>query len=196
MILIICSILVYLIVPQEWVPIIRCDMMTQRKMKAQPPLSDAYLHGMPAKRRKVIRSALTSLLTYECHCLTSFKLWTCMFSDWTGQWKPPLHLWCSESSSQDSWGEAHDLCWATTGWSGEPGSEGGIRRTGDSSKLMCRGIASCKCVYRAAWRKFALYLWHLCVPQVKADIKKRVREDPDFNSQQFPNAHRAFSSDS
>lgn len=27
--------------------------MTQRKMKAQPPLSDAYLHGMPAKRRKV-----------------------------------------------------------------------------------------------------------------------------------------------
>uniref|UniRef100_G3PJ62 BCL2-associated athanogene 6 n=1 Tax=Gasterosteus aculeatus aculeatus TaxID=481459 RepID=G3PJ62_GASAC len=70
-------------VPPEWVPIIRCDMMTQRKMKAQPPLSDAYLHGMPAKRRKV-----------------------------------------------------------------------------------------------------------------KADIKKRVREDPDFNSQQSPNAHRAFSSDS
>ncbi|GLD53108.1 large proline-rich protein BAG6-like isoform X1, partial [Lates japonicus] len=32
--------------------------------------------------------------------------------------------------------------------------------------------------------------------QVKTDIKKRVREDPDFNSQQFPNAHRAFSSDS
>lgn len=41
---------------QEWVPIIRCDMMTQRKMKAQPPLSDAYLHGMPAKRRKVTGS--------------------------------------------------------------------------------------------------------------------------------------------
>uniref|UniRef100_A0A673LWD5 Large proline-rich protein BAG6 n=1 Tax=Sinocyclocheilus rhinocerous TaxID=307959 RepID=A0A673LWD5_9TELE len=36
----------------EWVPIIRHDMLTQRKMKAQPPLSDAYLHGMPAKRRK------------------------------------------------------------------------------------------------------------------------------------------------
>lgn len=63
MILKICTPLVYLIVLQEWVPIIRCDMMTQRKMKAQPPLSDAYLHGMPAKRRKVIRSALTSLLT-------------------------------------------------------------------------------------------------------------------------------------
>ncbi|XP_073677400.1 large proline-rich protein BAG6 isoform X2 [Garra rufa] len=39
-------------VPPEWVPIIRHDMLTQRKMKAQPPLSDAYLHGMPAKRRK------------------------------------------------------------------------------------------------------------------------------------------------
>lgn len=40
-------------VHQEWVPIIRHDMLTQRKIKAQPPLSDAYLHGMPAKRRKV-----------------------------------------------------------------------------------------------------------------------------------------------
>uniref|UniRef100_A0A4W5Q0K5 BCL2-associated athanogene 6 n=1 Tax=Hucho hucho TaxID=62062 RepID=A0A4W5Q0K5_9TELE len=40
-------------VPPEWVPIIRHDMLSQRKMKAQPPLSDAYLHGMPAKRRKV-----------------------------------------------------------------------------------------------------------------------------------------------
>ncbi|XP_051526538.1 large proline-rich protein BAG6 isoform X3 [Myxocyprinus asiaticus] len=39
-------------VPPEWVPIIRHDMLTQRKIKAQPPLSDAYLHGMPAKRRK------------------------------------------------------------------------------------------------------------------------------------------------
>uniref|UniRef100_A0A8B9KKH7 Large proline-rich protein BAG6 n=1 Tax=Astyanax mexicanus TaxID=7994 RepID=A0A8B9KKH7_ASTMX len=39
--------------PPEWVPIIRHDMMSQRKIKAQPPLSDAYLQGMPAKRRKV-----------------------------------------------------------------------------------------------------------------------------------------------
>lgn len=38
--------------PPEWVPIIRHDILSQRKMKAQPPLSDAYLHGMPAKRRK------------------------------------------------------------------------------------------------------------------------------------------------
>ncbi|KAG9335640.1 hypothetical protein JZ751_004291, partial [Albula glossodonta] len=41
-----------LCVLQEWVPIIRHDLMYQRKMKAQPPLSDAYLQGMPAKRRK------------------------------------------------------------------------------------------------------------------------------------------------
>lgn len=34
------------------------------------------------------------------------------------------------------------------------------------------------------------------LPQVKTDIKKRVREDSDFNSQQFPNTHRAFSPDS
>ncbi|XP_070702255.1 large proline-rich protein BAG6 isoform X2 [Pempheris klunzingeri] len=39
-------------VPPEWVPLIRHDMLSQRKIKAQPPLSDAYLHGMPAKRRK------------------------------------------------------------------------------------------------------------------------------------------------
>uniref|UniRef100_A0A671LYH5 Large proline-rich protein BAG6 n=1 Tax=Sinocyclocheilus anshuiensis TaxID=1608454 RepID=A0A671LYH5_9TELE len=70
-------------VPPEWVPIIRHDMLTQRKMKSQPPLSDAYLHGMPAKRRKV-----------------------------------------------------------------------------------------------------------------KSDIKKRLRDDPDYNHQRFPNTHRAFSEDS
>ncbi|XP_066515204.1 large proline-rich protein BAG6 isoform X2 [Hoplias malabaricus] len=39
--------------PPDWVPIIRQDLLSQRKIKAQPPLSDAYLHGMPAKRRKV-----------------------------------------------------------------------------------------------------------------------------------------------
>uniref|UniRef100_A0A9J8BTA1 Large proline-rich protein BAG6 n=1 Tax=Cyprinus carpio carpio TaxID=630221 RepID=A0A9J8BTA1_CYPCA len=70
-------------VPPEWVPIIRHDMLTHRKIKSQPPLSDAYLHGMPAKRRKV-----------------------------------------------------------------------------------------------------------------KSDIKKRLRDDPDYNHQRFPNTHRAFSEDS
>ncbi|XP_010608148.1 large proline-rich protein BAG6 [Fukomys damarensis] len=40
-------------VPPEWVPIIQQDIQSQRKMKPQPPLSDAYLSGMPAKRRKL-----------------------------------------------------------------------------------------------------------------------------------------------
>ncbi|KAG7276568.1 hypothetical protein CRUP_019618 [Coryphaenoides rupestris] len=70
-------------VPPEWVPIIRCDLLSQRKVKGQPPLSDAYLTGTPVKRRKV-----------------------------------------------------------------------------------------------------------------KADLKRRVEDDPDFNAQQFPNAHQAFSPDS
>ncbi|XP_061822769.1 large proline-rich protein BAG6 isoform X1 [Nerophis lumbriciformis] len=39
--------------PPEWVPIIRHDTLSQRKINAQPALSDAYLHGMPAKRRKM-----------------------------------------------------------------------------------------------------------------------------------------------
>ncbi|XP_027976253.1 large proline-rich protein BAG6 isoform X11 [Eumetopias jubatus] len=40
-------------VPPEWVPIIQQDIQSQRKVKPQPPLSDAYLSGMPAKRRKL-----------------------------------------------------------------------------------------------------------------------------------------------
>ncbi|XP_045048946.1 large proline-rich protein BAG6 isoform X11 [Desmodus rotundus] len=40
-------------VPPEWVPIIQQDIQSQRKAKPQPPLSDAYLSGMPAKRRKL-----------------------------------------------------------------------------------------------------------------------------------------------
>uniref|UniRef100_A0A9J7Z7G0 BCL2-associated athanogene 6 n=1 Tax=Cyprinus carpio carpio TaxID=630221 RepID=A0A9J7Z7G0_CYPCA len=32
------------------------DQISQRKIKAQPPLSDAYLLGMPAKRRKMVKS--------------------------------------------------------------------------------------------------------------------------------------------
>lgn len=43
-------------VPPEWVPIIREDAQRQRKAKPQPPLSDAYLSGMPAKRRKTMQA--------------------------------------------------------------------------------------------------------------------------------------------
>ncbi|KAM3911863.1 large proline-rich protein BAG6 isoform 1-T1 [Leptodactylus fuscus] len=41
--------------PPEWVPVIRQDIQSQRKIKQQPPLSDAYLSGMPAKRRKTMQ---------------------------------------------------------------------------------------------------------------------------------------------
>ncbi|XP_056261845.1 large proline-rich protein BAG6 isoform X2 [Pseudoliparis swirei] len=119
-------------VPPEWVPIIRCDMMTQRKMKAQPPLSDAYLHGMPAKRRKtgVGGGSLLSL---------------------------------SDAVSQAA---------RTTGVKPITSAE----RLQDDLETQ--------------------ELKEAYAEQVKADIKKRVREDPDFNSQHSPNAHRAFSSDS
>ncbi|KAI5099109.1 large proline-rich protein BAG6, partial [Silurus meridionalis] len=42
--------------PPDWVPIIRQDINSQRKIKTQPSLSDAYLQGMPAKRRKTAQS--------------------------------------------------------------------------------------------------------------------------------------------
>uniref|UniRef100_A0A7N8XP69 BCL2-associated athanogene 6 n=1 Tax=Mastacembelus armatus TaxID=205130 RepID=A0A7N8XP69_9TELE len=118
--------------PPEWVPIIRCDMITQRKMKAQPPLSDAYLHGMPAKRRK------------------------------TGQAGGSL------LSLSDAVGQA--------------------ARTA--------GVKPITSAERLQDDLDTQELKESYAEQVKTDIKKRVREDPDFNSQQFPNAHRAFSSDS
>ncbi|KAM9723751.1 LOW QUALITY PROTEIN: large proline-rich protein BAG6-like, partial [Menidia menidia] len=119
-------------VPPEWVPIIRCDMMTQRKMKAQPPLSDAYLHGMPAKRRK------------------------------TGTGGGSL-LSLSDAVSQAA-------------------RSAGARPLTSAEQL--QGDLDAQDLKEAYSE------------QVKSDIKKRVREDPDFSSQQFPNSHRAFSPDS
>uniref|UniRef100_A0A8C6VLG3 BCL2-associated athanogene 6 n=1 Tax=Naja naja TaxID=35670 RepID=A0A8C6VLG3_NAJNA len=52
-------------VPPEWVPIIREDIQSQRKLKQQPPLSDAYLSGMPAKRRKTMQGDGPPLLLSE-----------------------------------------------------------------------------------------------------------------------------------
>lgn len=68
--------------------------MTQRKMKAQPPLSDAYLHGMPAKRRKVIKSGATFCPHIRIWLLSLFfMLHICVCdSDRTGQRGPPLPL--------------------------------------------------------------------------------------------------------
>ncbi|XP_077186931.1 large proline-rich protein BAG6 isoform X2 [Paroedura picta] len=52
-------------VPPEWVPIIREDIQSQRKLKQQPPISDAYLSGMPAKRRKTMQGDGPQLLLSE-----------------------------------------------------------------------------------------------------------------------------------
>lgn len=46
-----------LLFSQDWVPIITRDSQRQRRQNPQPPFSDAYLSGMPSKRRKLITSA-------------------------------------------------------------------------------------------------------------------------------------------
>ncbi|XP_036371578.1 large proline-rich protein BAG6 [Megalops cyprinoides] len=119
-------------VPAEWVPIIRHDLLTQRKMKAQPPLSDAYLQGMPAKRRK------------------------------TAQGEGP-HLSLSEAVSRAA-------------------RSAGVRPVTTPDSLQGE-------LERPE-------LQEAYTEQVKNDIRKRVREDPDFSGQRFPNTQRAFFSDS
>uniref|UniRef100_A0A8B9KK08 Large proline-rich protein BAG6 n=1 Tax=Astyanax mexicanus TaxID=7994 RepID=A0A8B9KK08_ASTMX len=116
----------------EWVPIIRHDMMSQRKIKAQPPLSDAYLQGMPAKRRK------------------------------TAQGEGP-HLSLSEAVSR----AARTV---------------GVRPVTNPDSL--QGELETPELQEAYTQ------------QVKDDLKKRVTEDPDYNSQRFPNTHKAFSENS
>ncbi|XP_029370065.1 large proline-rich protein BAG6 [Echeneis naucrates] len=116
-------------VPPEWVPIIRRDMLSQRKIKAQPPLSDAYMHGMPAKRRK------------------------------TTQCEGP-HLSLSDAVSRAA-------------------RTAGVLPVTPSNSL--QGELE-KPELQEAYTK-----------QVKSDIKERVRDDPDYSAQRFPNTRRAFS---
>ncbi|KAM4630708.1 large proline-rich protein BAG6 isoform 2-T2 [Polymixia lowei] len=116
-------------VPPEWVPIIRHDMLSQRKIKAQPPLSDAYLHGMPAKRRK----------TVQCE---------------------GPHLSLSDAVSRAA-------------------RTAGVRPVTAPNSLQGE-LESPE-------------LQEAYTEQVKSDIKERVRDDPDYNSQRFPNTQRAFS---
>ncbi|KAJ8377921.1 hypothetical protein AAFF_G00249840 [Aldrovandia affinis] len=119
-------------VPAEWVPIIRNDLLSQRKIKAQPPLSDAYLHGMPAKRRKTVQG-------------------------------DGPHLSLSEAVSRAA-------------------KSAGVRPLTEPESL------------QGALERPELQ--EAYAEQVKSDIKKRVRDDPDFDTEQFPNIQRAFSLDS
>uniref|UniRef100_A0A672L9A1 BCL2-associated athanogene 6 n=1 Tax=Sinocyclocheilus grahami TaxID=75366 RepID=A0A672L9A1_SINGR len=118
--------------PPEWVPIIRQDQISQRKMKAQPPLSDAYLLGMPAKRRKMVKSDGPKLSLTEAVSQAAKSVGVTPIS-------APNAL--QEDLEKPELQEAYS-------------------------------------------------------EQLKNDIKKRVKEDPDYNSRRFPNTHQVFSPDS
>lgn len=53
---------------QEWVPVVLTDQYKMSKMPLHPPLSTAYLSGVPAKRRKV------TFLLFLCLNLTHYPL--------------------------------------------------------------------------------------------------------------------------
>ncbi|KAJ8245139.1 hypothetical protein GJAV_G00274720 [Gymnothorax javanicus] len=118
--------------PPEWVPIISQDLQYQRKMKAQPPLSDAYLQGMPAKRRKMVQGE-----------------------------GPTLSL--SEAVSRAA-------------------RSAGVRPVTTPDSLQEE-------LERPE-------LQEAYTEQVQNDVRKRLREDPDFDAQRFPNTHRVFFPDS
>ncbi|XP_078422744.1 large proline-rich protein BAG6-like [Cetorhinus maximus] len=115
-------------VPPEWVPVIRQDIQTQRKMKPQPPLSDAYLSGMPAKRRKTMQ------------------------------------------------GEGPQLSLADA--VGKAAKAAGVKPV-TSAESLTRDLE--KAEAQEAYRQ-----------QIQSDIQKRIREDPEYNAQRFPNTHTAF----
>ncbi|XP_059148671.1 large proline-rich protein BAG6-like isoform X2 [Physella acuta] len=42
------------VIPQDWIPVISQDIVRQQEQRTQSPLSDAYLQGLPAKRRRMM----------------------------------------------------------------------------------------------------------------------------------------------
>lgn len=117
-------------VPPEWVPIIRQDIQTQRKMKQQPPLSDAYLNGMPAKRRKTMQG----------------------------------------DGPQITLTEAVNKAAKATG-----------TKPMTSSESLNQELEEIQDTYRA---------------QLRTDVQKRIRGDPNYSPQRFPNTHSVFEEDS
>uniref|UniRef100_UPI00358F1F17 large proline-rich protein BAG6 isoform X2 n=1 Tax=Myxine glutinosa TaxID=7769 RepID=UPI00358F1F17 len=118
------------VVPPEWVPVIRQDLQCQRRLKPQAPLSDAYISGMPAKRRKTMQeSEVTGCLSLSDALRRAAR----------GAGVQPLTS--LESLSADA----------------------------DNPTL------------QQAYRQ-----------QVKSDIKKRLREDSDYDPARFPNSRQLF----
>uniref|UniRef100_A0A8C4R4X2 BCL2-associated athanogene 6 n=1 Tax=Eptatretus burgeri TaxID=7764 RepID=A0A8C4R4X2_EPTBU len=118
------------VVPPEWVPVIRQDLQCQRRLKPQAPLSDAYISGMPAKRRKTMQeSEVTGCLSLSDALRRAAR----------GAGVQPLTS--LESLSADA----------------------------DNATL------------QQAYRQ-----------QVKSDIKKRLREDSEYDPARFPNSRQLF----
>ncbi|PRD23629.1 UNVERIFIED_CONTAM: Large proline-rich protein BAG6 [Trichonephila clavipes] len=61
-------------VPQDWVPIITRDVQRQRRQAAQAPFSNAYLSGMPSKRRRMVLYCLNQESVAEALQRTIFLL--------------------------------------------------------------------------------------------------------------------------
>ncbi|CAL1291400.1 unnamed protein product [Larinioides sclopetarius] len=61
-------------VPPNWVPIIARDVQRQRRQAAQTPFSNAYLSGMPSKRRKIMTNGNPTLLESSKSALSEMLL--------------------------------------------------------------------------------------------------------------------------
>uniref|UniRef100_A0A2L2Y658 Large proline-rich protein BAG6 n=1 Tax=Parasteatoda tepidariorum TaxID=114398 RepID=A0A2L2Y658_PARTP len=61
-------------IPQDWVPIIARDVQRQRRQAPQAPFSNAYLSGMPSKRRKIMSNDTPALLEHSQSALSDMLL--------------------------------------------------------------------------------------------------------------------------